>query len=99
MSNSNEANQMIENVMEYFDVYNRGRKSTCEEWKQLYNELSKETLCCKETDNIVLQRIKKILDKRQLMHLWTRENIFKIMALVKDEIINTVSIRTFIDRE
>ena len=84
--------EMIQNALEYFSKH----INNADDWKVLYNELSKETLCCEETSHILLGKIKKILTKQTLMHLWTRENIFKIMALVKDEILNCVSIRSFI---
>ena len=92
---SSQDKEIIENAMEYFSSL----INNSEDWKKLYSELSRETLCCQETDNVLLLKIKKILISRSLMHLWTRENIFKIMALVKDEILNSLSIRSFIDRE
>ena len=74
-------NEMIQNTMWYFSEH----ISTTEDWKKLYNALSNEILCCKETDNVVLGNVKKSLINRSLMYLWKRENIFKIMALVKEE--------------
>ena len=76
--------EMIHNMIEYFRYHiNQDVKA----WKNLYNSLTEETLCCKETPNILLGNVKKILIERSIMHLWTRESIYKILMLVKTEMI------------
>jgi hypothetical protein len=74
-----EADEMIKNAMDYFSKH---IGNNVREWKILYTELPTETLCCRETNYSLLVKLKKDLRDSSLMHLWTPENIFKIIDLV-----------------
>ncbi len=59
-------------------------------WKILYDALNAELYGTESVQCPMLTKAKKVLTKRNMLHLWTPYNIKTIMCTVKDEMLHSL---------